>query len=385
MARNAYSTTLPVQWQQYRRWIDGTVEVTSTSNGTHFTYQQSQGDIVESDGIVSTNYGAHRLYVGPSSFDCWGSTLYNGLKGGVWSKYALGQKGTIYYPTAWPGLLDIDCSSAPWQRLVRIARSRALEGLVESDVDFGQFLGELPESLKMIAKTSVTVLQAYRAARSGNFTAIPKILGVNTLKGLRSAPASVWFAYKFGWLPLVTDVYNAHSAVMKQLNRPNFAQVKRSVIDKDTLLWNIGTYRRTNTQKLLKGAEVGVTYSVENATLAGLNSLGLVNPVSVAWELLPMSFVVDWFVPIGSFIRQLTAPLGLAFRTGYETAFAHINMDLERIPTTYPNGTQPEFHVEGFRMKRTKLTTWPKPSLVVDLGINPQQALTLLGLLSQRI
>jgi hypothetical protein len=31
-------------------------------------------------------------------------------------------------------------------------------------------------------------------------------------------------------------------------------------------------------------------------------SLGLVNPAEIAWEVVPYSFVVDWFLPIGSYI-----------------------------------------------------------------------------------
>jgi hypothetical protein len=31
-------------------------------------------------------------------------------------------------------------------------------------------------------------------------------------------------------------------------------------------------------------------------------SLGLVNPLEIAWEVVPYSFVVDWFLPVGSYI-----------------------------------------------------------------------------------
>jgi hypothetical protein len=31
-------------------------------------------------------------------------------------------------------------------------------------------------------------------------------------------------------------------------------------------------------------------------------SLGMVDPLQVAWEIVPYSFVVDWFLPVGSFL-----------------------------------------------------------------------------------
>jgi hypothetical protein len=36
-------------------------------------------------------------------------------------------------------------------------------------------------------------------------------------------------------------------------------------------------------------------------------NLGLTDPLSVAWELIPYSFVVDWFVPIGTYLDNLNA------------------------------------------------------------------------------
>ena len=34
-------------------------------------------------------------------------------------------------------------------------------------------------------------------------------------------------------------------------------------------------------------------------------SLGLINPSTVAWERLPWSFVIDWFIPIGSYLDSV--------------------------------------------------------------------------------
>jgi hypothetical protein len=36
-----------------------------------------------------------------------------------------------------------------------------------------------------------------------------------------------------------------------------------------------------------------------------LNSFGFLTPELVAWELLPFSFVADWFIPIGTYLEAL--------------------------------------------------------------------------------
>lgn len=55
-----------------------------------------------------------------------------------------------------------------------------------------------------------------------------------------------------------------------------------------------------------------VFYRVESPGLALAAELGLTNPALIAWELLPMSFLVDYFLKIGAFLESADALLGLA-------------------------------------------------------------------------
>lgn len=55
-------------------------------------------------------------------------------------------------------------------------------------------------------------------------------------------------------------------------------------------------------------AEIKVT----NPNLYLANRLGLTNPASVVWELIPFSFVVDWFVNVSDFLNQFSEFHGVA-------------------------------------------------------------------------
>lgn len=55
---------------------------------------------------------------------------------------------------------------------------------------------------------------------------------------------------------------------------------------------------------------------VRNKTLMRLEQFGLANPTAVAWELVPFSFVADWFVGIGDYLAAQTALLGLEVLDG---------------------------------------------------------------------
>jgi hypothetical protein len=48
-------------------------------------------------------------------------------------------------------------------------------------------------------------------------------------------------------------------------------------------------------------------------------ALGLTNPLSIAYEVTPFSFLADWFIPIGDFLSILDATLGFAFLSGSYT------------------------------------------------------------------
>jgi hypothetical protein len=52
-----------------------------------------------------------------------------------------------------------------------------------------------------------------------------------------------------------------------------------------------------------------------------LKQIGFNNPISLAWEVLPYSFVLDWFLPIGDFLDGLNRWKGLQFVSGWEVQF----------------------------------------------------------------
>lgn len=50
---------------------------------------------------------------------------------------------------------------------------------------------------------------------------------------------------------------------------------------------------------------------ISNPNLYEANRLGLTNPAAVAWEVVPFSFLIDWFVNVGEVIGGYTSELGL--------------------------------------------------------------------------
>jgi len=202
-----------------------------------------------------------------------------------------------------------------------------------SDFNLGVFLGEGHEALKMIATNATKIYRAYKLARKGNFIGAAEQLvrGSGKRGSVRSIPAKNWLELQYGWLPLLKDVKGGAEFLAHQLNTPLHVTVKvRHKVEaypvrslNGNAVYTFGWHRSTG-QIIYRAKEIDVPQLV-----------GLTDPASVAWELLPFSFVADWFLPIGSWLdaRGLSQALTGTFVTTHgQDGFA-----------TQPNSTHPNY------------------------------------------
>lgn len=114
--------------------------------------------------------------------------------------------------------------------------------------------------------------------------------------------SGTWLAMQYGWLPFLSDVYEA-SRAFEAFTAPPREKVYKASISKrifEQSSSSPGNYLcnrfRTRSMK--------ISYRLRER-LSNPRSLGLYDPSSVAWELLPWSFVIDWFIPIGTYLESL--------------------------------------------------------------------------------
>jgi hypothetical protein len=127
-----------------------------------------------------------------------------------------------------------------------------------------------------------------------------------------------------------------------------------------------------------------LAYKIANPTLFTLSQYGLTNPLAVAWELVPLSFVVDWFVSVGSFIRSIQRPMGLNFDWGYITSYIEWHADYQFMSRTgtYLSGTYENCAGTKRAFRRDQYITFPVQTPYFrgfeDIGLD--KSLTLLAL-----
>ncbi|DAD51312.1 maturation protein [ssRNA phage Gephyllon.4_22] len=203
--------------------------------------------------------------------------------------------------------------------------TECINKVADRKMELGNFLATGGKTASEIAHTLLRVLQAYRAARTGNARALGKALGLGTLSlsGTSKDAAKLWLEHRYGWLPLLSDLYDLSGVLKKGLgDKAPILHATRNLSDRYP--WNpIGNQGYADMSgMMLVNNRCKLWYVLDDITLFRLSQLELVNPLEIAWELLPYSFVIDWVLPIGNVLAAWTGTWGLSFLDGCITSRA---------------------------------------------------------------
>lgn len=169
----------------------------------------------------------------------------------------------------------------------------------EREFDILTAIGELPETLAMfmdLLKALKNPLQSLKKASK---------------KDLLTQGSQAWLTYRYGVMPLVyqaqeiidllnkqTDTWS-NTRVSERTSKSDRFDLTHSFISSDAPLCK---ELITITCESKHSALVRRCYSIEQLKAKRL----AINPVATGWELIPFSFVIDWFVQVGDLISALT-------------------------------------------------------------------------------
>ncbi len=179
------------------------------------------------------------------------------------------------------------------------------EQVAGSDFNLAVTLVETRETLDTIANGAIKIARALQFARKLDVVGVAKALGVKPRGKYNNrnhgyTATSLWLEHRYGWMPILQDTYSAAKLLAVQLNMPQSKRYTSRIKRQASLsapahgYWKYGTNVRVIRKQI-------VAYISEQPSTLELT--GLLNPLAVAWEAVPFSFVADWFLPVGNYLQ----------------------------------------------------------------------------------
>lgn len=228
-----------------------------------------------------------------------------------------------------------------------------LNKMADAKVNLGQFLAESKQTASMIASGASTLWRALLHAKRGNLRGILDMgMGAVRRQGI-ATPGNILLQYRYGWKPLMQDLDGLMDSFRDTIPKgPHIHAVRRvkyngakKRVNHNDVEWYEGQWSSSYTTRLWA--------TINPSALHGLTQYGLTNPAALAWELIPYSFVVDWGLPIGSFLEACSAHVGLDFLGGCTTFYTS---------GKYTGGAEVgTFDMPFMRTARQAYGSWPKP------------------------
>lgn len=273
---------------------------------------------------------------------------------------------------------------------------KALNRIADQKAGIGENLATLQQTLGLLSHPCVSLASLLRSAWKDKSVRPYLRKKARDFHGPLDYGARKYLEYAYGWKPLVDDIYGT-------------VQVLKNLGERPLLLSGSGT--STQQGRFSGGKYSDVSHSaitltdeiVENvkvhckiygridpnhAGLRTLNQLGLLNPLAIAWDAMPWSFVVDWFLPIGPVFNAFSAPAGLKFVSGTISVRTSVRGKFEHYydswrgtsyPGSYSNATG-SMYAECY--KRNTYGNWPLPRAYFSsdpfTGDRPFKALALM-------
>lgn len=209
-----------------------------------------------------------------------------------------------------------------------LARSRFISN------SYAETLAESRQTANMVSKRITDLARLADSIRRGDFRRTSKIVNKYREASLRKSNplprptsrhfADAWLEYQFGWKPILSDIYDLMGYYRNRLEVG--MEIGRTASTNGGFGANLRSKppsAAAHMERIHKHgptAKVAIRGRVTNPHLRTLSEMGLTNPLSLAWDLLPYSFVIDWVLPISTVFRAMLYGVGLSVEGSYSVS-----------------------------------------------------------------
>lgn len=192
----------------------------------------------------------------------------------------------------------------------------------QAKIEFLSEAAEAKETVEGIGAVAIRVYKAAKATRQGQFVKALSLLGVNLKdkRDLLKTPSDFWLAYQFGVKPLVSLVNE-----LNELKNDGFQPQPTKIKAKESITWTevqetyAGYMKIRITSEHTHVIRAGATISFENPSDRFIHDYGFDNPVTALWQIVPYSFLIDYFLPVGDWLDANFSYVKPAYSAGWKT------------------------------------------------------------------
>lgn len=241
--------------------------------------------------------------------------------------------------------------------------SKLLKKVKGHSLDLGVSLAEVDKLAGTIAGTLQNLAYGVVDLSRGRFAQFARRFGArpprkDRVEKLRTLDISARFLeMRYAWTPAINDVYEAAKAFEELSNGPRTSRFRAG--KRKTITVKGQTNYAPDISQVVEVRRSYLFEMYEEMTAA--RQLGLANPATVIWERLPWSFVIDWFIPIGSYldlIGQVPFMKGRWLRTS-SIRVTVAGSASNRISPRKPAVPHPTAEWERFNLERSTTATPP--------------------------
>lgn len=199
--------------------------------------------------------------------------------------------------------------------------------------------------------------------------------------------------WRFGWQPLWDDIHKSAEALGRDFDDRKVVGKSRSTWRETATYTLSGTYAKvveTRTATVNQAYRLSAKVRITNPNSLLFDSLGFANPALVAYEIVPWSFVANYFFSLEEYIRGLSPYMGVTLIDPYTSSFVTTDTVISGVLTrkSYPYPNPGDYSVWGKGMKTTRTPgpiAGPKLRLRDPWILSPARGLTSVSLLLQQL
>lgn len=254
----------------------------------------------------------------------------------VGSRIPVGVNGLTSY-NGWPSPLSINGSVETSVAMTALSAELAagISSILVSLAEADKTVAMLVKALKIVTKPLTTARQILRFSRQDLRDPVKR-------KKVFDTASDIWLEGRYGWRPLFYDYmsyaelaetpYN-HRQTVRSTDIPHNYTGSPALVRDAVLYGELGCYVDYTSEYKAK-VRYGQTadFTISSESIGFIKNLGGLDPLGTVWDLIPYSFVVDWFLNLGDVLQATQAYALIDERVGWATCEATLEIKVKSHP-----------------------------------------------------